>query len=319
MKHLPAIDGLRAMQYIPGLDGLRTLAVLAVVCCHSGAGWARGGFIGVDVFFVLSGYLITRLLAETQPTLRQFYIRRLRRLTPPLAVMLAVYLTVFYVVVPNYPHYIEAGLSILYLSDYAKTFWAMPDYLGHTWSLAVEEHFYLLWPLVFYRFRPSVKALAWGFVAATVWRLQAHGWDAFYTRFDMRLSGLVLGCLLAHFPRQKFPAWPALVALAFVAFYLPWKGEYAQGPGITTVEIAAAFAIMGEHPAWLESRVMTYLGKLSYGIYLWHYPIARLLDGQSWQLVLSVTLVASIALAALSYHTIEAWVRRPKLQPLMDT
>jgi peptidoglycan/LPS O-acetylase OafA/YrhL len=76
---------------------------------------------------------------------------------------------------------------------------------------------------------------------------------------------------------------------------------------------------MGEHPAWLESRVMTYLGKLSYGIYLWHYPIARLLDGQPWQLVLPVTLVASIALAALSYHTIEAWVRRPKLQPVMDT
>lgn len=298
------------MRYMPGLDGLRALAAIAVVCCHSGAGWARGGFVGVDVFFVLSGYLITRLLAEKQPTLREFYIRRLRRLTPPLALMLAVYLAVFYVAVPDHPHYIEAGLSILYLSDYATTFWGLPYYLGHTWSLAVEEHFYLIWPLVFYRFRPSVKMLAWGFVAATLWRLQFDGWASFYGRFDARLSGLILGCLIAHFPRDKFPAWPGLLALGFAAFYMQWEGGYTQGPGITTIEIAAAVVVLGSHPKWLQSSVLTYLGKLSYGIYLWHYPIARLMDGQPWQLILPVTLVASVALAALSYHTIEAWSRQ---------
>jgi peptidoglycan/LPS O-acetylase OafA/YrhL len=301
------------MKYVPGLDGLRALAVLGVVLCHSGAGWARGGFIGVDVFFVLSGYLITRLLAETQPTLRQFYYRRLRRLTPPLALMLAAYLVVFSQIRPDHDNSIEAGLSILYLSDYAATFWGLPEYLRHTWSLSVEEHFYLLWPLVFYRFRPTVKMLTVAFVLATLWRLGIGSWGEFYMRFDARLSGLILGCLIAHFPRDKFPAWPGLLALAFLAVYMRWADDYTQGPGITTAEIAAAVAVLGAAPKWLESAPLTYLGKLSYGIYLWHYPIARLMDGQLWPHVLAVTLPASILLAALSYHTLEAYTRRPRI------
>jgi peptidoglycan/LPS O-acetylase OafA/YrhL len=265
------------MKYVPGLDGLRALAVLGVVLCHSGAGWARGGFIGVDVFFVLSGYLITRLLAETQPTLRQFYYRRLRRLTPPLALMLAAYLVVFSQIRPDHDNSIEAGLSILYLSDYAATFWGLPEYLRHTWSLSVEEHFYLLWPLVFYRFRPTVKMLTVAFVLATLWRLGIGSWGA------------------------------------FLAVYMRWADDYTQGPGITTAEIAAAVAVLGAAPKWLESAPLTYLGKLSYGIYLWHYPIARLMDGQLWPHVLAVTLPASILLAALSYHTLEAYTRRPRI------
>jgi peptidoglycan/LPS O-acetylase OafA/YrhL len=87
--------------------------------------------------------------------------------------------------------------------------------------------------------------------------------------------------------------------------------EYTQGPGITSVEIAAAAAILGSHPKWLQSELMTYLGKLSYGIYLWHMPVAFLLIGWlPWQLSLPAILAASIALAALSYHTVEAWMRR---------
>ena len=300
----------RGLRYIPGLDGLRTLAVLAVVCTHAGAGWADGGYIGVDVFFVLSGYLITRLLDETQPTLREFYVRRLRRLTPQLALMLAAFLVVFYTIQPGQPHYLDAALSILYLSDYGRAFWGYPLILGHTWSLSVEEHFYLLWPLVFYRYRPTVKMLAWGFIVATLWRVHFDSWGRFYFSFDGHLSGLVLGCLIAHFPRERFPAWPGLLALAFAGYFMHYGDPYAQGPGQTTIEIASAVAILGTHPKWLESAPMTYLGKLSYGIYLWHAPIVHLMGGRPWAVKLAVSLAASIALSALSYHTIEAWIRR---------
>lgn len=293
------------MKYNPALDGIRALAVLGVIGFH--AGMLQGGYIGVDVFFVLSGYLITKVVGEN-PDLPRFYWRRVKRLVPPLALMLAAYVAFFSWAAPDGAHRSrDALLAFLYLTDYAHN--VVADQLRHTWSLSVEEHFYLLWPLIFLRCRPTMFALALAYVCATLWRVwrMHHGdWWLAYPQFDARVSGLILGCLMAHLPRIRFPAWPGLVALAALAVLLPWDSATAHGVGMIPVEIAAAVAILGQSPQWLGR--LAYLGKLSYGIYLWHYPIASYLLARNTDplLVLAGSLCGSIALAALSYHTIES-------------
>lgn len=303
--------------YLPELDGLRALAVLVVVGVHTGVPAFAGGAIGVDVFFVLSGYLITRLLRESHPTLREFYMRRFWRLTPPLALMLAVYVVVYSILVPGYPHWRDALLSLFYLTDYSRAFWHLPTYVAHTWSLSVEEHFYLLWPLILMRLNPSVKSLVVAYAVATIWRWLPWQ-EAAYLRFDTRTAPLLLGCIIASVPRGRFPAWPALLMLAGGTALDPWQLDGVAGAGaVMAVELAAAVAILGKAPRWLSHRWMAYLGKLSYGIYLWHALISVYLVDVllvSWREALLYTLPGSIALAAISYHTIEAWARSGPLR-----
>ncbi|WP_341706544.1 acyltransferase [Halopseudomonas sp.] len=299
------------MTYQPHLDGLRALAVLAVVAFHARAPGFLGGYVGVDLFFVLSGYLITNVLRENSD-LKQFYIRRARRLIPPLALMLIAYITIFPIIRPGLPHFRDAAIAFTYLSDYAVAFWNEPDYLRHTWSLAVEEHFYLLWPLVFLRFRPSIKALLIAYIVATAWRWGWPGWHEAYSRFDTRLSGLILGCLLAGITiQQRFPAWPGLLVIGAATATYGWGEPWVQGWGFFIVEIAAAVAILGTPPAWLSHPQLVYLGKLSYGVYLWHYPITKLLrdGGATWEVILPVSLSASVLLAAASFQWLEVYFR----------
>lgn len=298
------------MRYLPELDGLRALAVLAVVAFHARVPGFGGGFIGVDLFFVLSGCLITRVLVEN-PDLGRFYWRRAKRLVPPLAFMLATYLLAYPLIRPDHPHVRDAGLAFFYLSDYSVAFLETPLYLRHTWSLAVEEHFYLLWPLVFLRWRPSVRVLLVAYIVATAWRWGWPGFDEAYHRFDTRMSGLILGCLLAGIKPRAFPAWPGLLILAAACVSFRWADPSVQGLGSVAVELAAAMAILGTPPAWLGSRPLVYVGKLSYGIYLWHYPIARVFRdaGELWQITLAISITGSVVMAAISYHLIEVWAR----------
>lgn len=299
------------MEYKPHLDGLRALAVLAVVAFHARVPGFPGGYVGVDLFFVLSGYLITQVLASN-PDLPRFYIRRAKRLIPPLALLLIAYLLIFPVVRPGQPHVRDSLIAFFYLSDYFVAFWNKPEYLRHTWSLAVEEHFYLLWPLVMLKLRPSIKALLIAYIAATAWRWGWDGWHEAYSRFDTRLSGLLLGCILAGLTiKRTFPAWPGLVVLAVATFAYRWEMPWVQGAGFMIVELAAAIAIIGTPPAWLSTQPLVYLGKLSYGIYLWHYPITKLCreSGADWLVVLLTSLALSILLAAASYHLVEIHFR----------
>lgn len=299
----------------PELDGLRALSVLAVVGLHSQVDGLRGGAVGVDVFFVLSGYLITRVLLENQPTMASFYVRRARRLVPALALMLSAYLLVMPVIRPGLPHLRDVALAFFYLSDYSYAFWKAPHYLAHTWSLSVEEHFYLLWPLILLRWQPSVRALVAAYVAATLWRYVQTEWHPAYFRFDTRMSGLILGCILARVPRVNLPAWPGLVILALivVAFSYPPDMRLLK-EARTFAELAAALLILGRPPSWLSSSPLVWIGKLSYGVYLWHYPITLLLRENQFapERNLAITLSASIALAFFSYVTVEAYFRSPR-------
>lgn len=308
------------MKYAPHLDSLRAIAALLVVAWHAKVPIFLGGFVGVDLFFVLSGYLITNVFTKN-PELKSFYINRALRLTPPLALMLIAYLAIFPFIFPAHNHVTDALISIAYLSDYATAFWDTPKYLVHTWSLAVEEHFYLLWPLIVIRFKPTVSALLVAYILASFFRSSWPDFFEAYSKFDTRLSGLVLGCLIASVKiDQKFPAWPGVLVLILAASTLKWGTQFTQSWGFFIVEIAAAIAILGTAPKWLESAPLAYFGKLSYGIYLWHYPIVKICREYhlSWEMTFTLSLLPSIALSALSYHFVEKYfrdLRHKKLPP----
>lgn len=303
-----------SLEYQPALDGLRALAALAVLAYHCKVPGFDGGFFGVDLFFVLSGYLITCVLKE-RPSLSVFFFRRFMRLVPPLVAMLLVYVWLYPAVRPGYPHERDALLAFFYLSDYGVAFWNTPNYLRHTWSLAVEEHFYILFPIVLARWRPGVLAFLIGYLAATLWRFAWSGsdWLEWYARFDTRLSGLILGALCAHLSWPKsIPAWPGLVLMMIVCFRFGWRDPDVPLIGMLLFEVGAVIAILGDPPGWLGGSLLVWIGKVSYGLYLWHYPVARLFRDVNapWQLSLIVTLASGLAMAALSWYTIEAASRR---------
>jgi len=300
------------MQYQPHLDGLRGLAALTIVAFHARVPGLWGGFIAVDVFFVLSGYLITKVLKENH-SIGEFYYRRVTRLVPPLVLMLITYLAVFTLLMSDYPHWRDAIISFLYLSDYSAAFWGIPKYLLHTWSLSVEAYFYILWPLVFVLFKPGVPTLFLFYIVVTAWRWVQPEWSETYYRFDTRVSGLILGCVLAYFPNKlKVPGLLGLPLIALGCHMFMLGEPTVQDWGMIVIEISTAIVLIGKPPQFLMNNVLIYLGKLSYGIYLWHYPVVRLLreQGIDWSWVFVGGLGVSILCAAFSYHIWEPYVRR---------
>lgn len=321
------------MPYVRELDGLRAVAALAVLAFHCKLPAAGGGFIGVDVFFVLSGFLITRLLrqefAETSRiAIGQFYLRRALRLWPALILMLAAYAAVSPALFGAEGVMRDVALSGLYLSDYARAFWGVPDYLNHTWSLSVEEHFYLLWPAVILLIgRRSdlaatallislfVLASAWQIVDTVVWQ----DWARTYYRFDTRMSGLLIGGVVAVFPwKPSSGAARAVgeVSLAILAAVVA-TGVWGSPASLTwlgvVVDLAAAglvWSLASGHQtalgAMFRVRPLGYLGLVSYGVYLWHYPISRAVRDHydPWTTSL-IVLASSIALATLSFELVE--------------
>ena len=219
---LPARTG---YGYIPGLDGVRCIAVMMVIIAHAGFDHIVPGGLGVTVFFFISGFLITRLLlAETvkegRVGLGKFYIRRFLRLLPALYVMLVVTWAIL-VAMGTPPRPVEVITAFTYTGNYLYTHLAFLDFnaaagLGepgvrvapweHLWSLAIEEHFYLLFPLLIVMFRKRLDSLIWVcaflIVAALLWRLttlHVLGWPPKYNyaATDARIDSLVWGCLLS--------------------------------------------------------------------------------------------------------------------------
>lgn len=330
------------MHYNPALDGVRAVAVFAVVFFHCDV--LSGGFIGVDVFFVLSGFLITTLLrSELQETgrigLGRFYWRRALRLWPALLLMLSAYAVFAPDFLADTVVWRDVLLSGFYLSDYSQAFWRVPENLGHTWSLAVEEHFYLLWPLVIIGCgsmtnRRASLVFGGAFLLATLWRcfdlFTWLSWGRTYFRFDTRLSGLLIGALVAVLPwRPKTHTSSnaiagiglAVLALALVTF--EWRTLSPLTIGLSVTELAAAalvVSLIGDRQSVVAKalawRPVVYVGLLSYSIYLWHYPIARALRDQ-FEPAVTVTVVSALSLliAALSYEFVEKPIRRYRNRP----
>lgn len=209
------------LEYVPALDGLRALTIALVMLFHAGVPLLPGANLGVDIFFVLSGYLIGRLLlaefrAHAAIDLRRFYRRRLWRLMPPLLLLLALYAVLAPHIWPDYYFHLRDGIELLlYLADIALVFGDGPQYLLHAWSLGIEERFYLLFPvLLLFLLRISNYNRLWLFFLllaslVTLWRfywVQSNSYEvAMYFRFDMRLSGLLLGVMVAWLPAAWLP------------------------------------------------------------------------------------------------------------------
>lgn len=299
------------MQRIPALDGLRALAIAMVAGYHADKDLVPAGFWGVLVFFVLSGYLITRLLcAEADDNgrldVRSFYVKRGIRLFPALIVFclaLLAFGTPWSNVVP----------ALGYYANYARVAGADIGLLTHTWSLAVEEHFYLLWPLVIGATPAKLRLRVIGLlaVAAIVWRgiaigVMSPGWV--YNATDTNAAALLVGCYLgvARFPTFRFARWsvPAMLGLMLLPVFgeegaaFLWGGFIAIALGAVAIQYAMA------RPAWLEGRAIVWLGQISYGLYLWHYVFLRS-DLPIW-----VAMVLTVVVAAVSWYLVEEPVRR---------
>jgi peptidoglycan/LPS O-acetylase OafA/YrhL len=317
----------------PALDGLRGVAVLMVVAHHCNVPFFAGGSYGVDVFFVLSGFLITSILIDGR-SLGEFYVGRAKRLIPALSLMLAAYLAIA-PFVPAFVHpWEDAAATALYLQDYVvpTRAWASP--LGHTWSLAVEAQFYLVWPFVvrwlLRRTRPMVfLILGLLYAAITVGRIVIYGetgdWGSAYFPLHAHASGLVLGAMLAFAPSgfAKSPWLGSAGVLGLTGLCsLPAYGwsvrVFGVIGGITLAEAATALLLAALlHPSWLtrafSNDPLRWVGVISYGLYLWHLPVAMALQPllPGWVLFPAV-LAISLPAAALSYVTVERWARRLK-------
>lgn len=359
----PAAEAGGAPRYMPALDGLRAVAVLAVVAYHLNAGFAPGGLLGVGVFFVLSGYLITDLLVARwerlgRLDLRDFWSRRARRLLPALWTMLVAvtaYVSLF--------DRAELGVlrgdllaAVLYLSNWWLTFhhvsyfasFGPPSPLGHLWSLAVEEQFYLLWPLLLAvglrlmpnrRARLAVPTLALAVASAVamalVYQPGADPSRAYYGT-DTRAFALLVGAALAMlWPSRSLSAaisrrrlllldgagGAGLCALLIMVWRTNEYEPFLYPVGLVLLSLGSAALIAAlAHPASRLARILAWtplrwLGVRSYGIYLWHYPVivltTPLIDASTfgpWRALLQLS--ASVALAALSWRFVEAPVRR---------
>jgi len=346
--------------HLPQLDGLRTVAVALVLVYHvartQDLSLLPGGFVGVDLFFVLSGFLITSLLLREHRStgrvdLRRFYVRRLWRLYPALVLVCAVVA----VVVACWPAVfgLEAASPVesLVALAYGMSWWSGlgleggPYLLGLTWSLSVEEHFYLLWPLLLLgllrrgggvRSVVVVAALANAY-PAVLWHLGADP-DRLYYLPDARFSQLLTGCALAAalLHRPDLGRWrPAVSARAATAAALViavaalagsrYSGWYWSG-GLQLVGVAAA-VVVGYLAVHHDSRTSTLLrwgplptlGVWSYGIYLWHLPLIRLAQpvfGQTL-LVAAAAGLAAVPVAAASYRFVEQPLQRRRTLRLL--
>jgi len=287
------------------------VAIVTVIGYHVDRGLVPAGFWGVILFFVLSGFLITRLLcAEVDRNGRVdiplFYLRRGFRLLPALFVVCLVLLavgTTWSAVLPTLGYY----------ANYARITGLDVGPLAHTWSLAVEEHFYLVWPLVIGAVpaRQRLRVVGVLAVAAIVWRVIAIGvmspsWV--YNATDTNAAALLTGCYLGVArPRPwRWAGWsvPALLVLVFLPVFgeegaaFTWGGFIAIGLAVMAIQRAIA------RPWWLEVPLLVWLGKISYGLYLWHYVFVRT-DLPAW-----VSLPLAVATAAASWYLVEGPFRR---------
>ncbi len=326
-----------SLQYNPALDGLRAIAAMLVVASHCRIPGLRGGFFGVDLFFVLSGFLITRLLVDEygsrgQIDLPGFYLRRILRLTPPLILMLTAYLAVAPTLWPQFDLWErirDAGLAGFYLSDYAQALWQHPKMLLHSWSLSVEEHFYLIWPfavlmLTRFQLRWRIAFLIGIYVLVTAWRIFEYehvGWIQTYFRFDTRMGGLVFGALLViGLPRlERISKETANAAGTFACIALVsciaiscWRDHRALEWTMSVVEIAAAALLIAAsvQTSWVSALLSTPplvgIGIISYGVYLWHYPAAVFLRTQlPWYQTWPLVLAFALTVATISYLLVE--------------
>jgi peptidoglycan/LPS O-acetylase OafA/YrhL len=322
---------------------LRGISVAMVVIFHASDGrLLPGGSVGVDIFFVLSGYLITSLLMAEhcqngKISLRRFYARRMLRLTPALWAMLLGTISAWWLTYQSAPQWTAVSAAAFYYMNWLRAFSTGQGWiLGHTWSLAVEEQFYLLWPAVLViavAIRPSIARWAAALLLVSsimawiiVWpaALSLEEVNRVYNGFDTRSAELFIGCLLALLPISKnmarrarqYSSFP-IVLIALAALTLDWNSPILIFGGYHVIALSAAWILIAINAgapfnSVLRRPILVYTGRISYGLYLFHYPIAQLLIHRGWNTAFTILVVASLSflLAVLSYQLIERHVLR---------
>ena len=325
----------KSLKYEPALDGIRGVAILTVMASHWLPDLLPGGWIAVDVFFVLSGYLITKLLLaefarENQINLVRFYTGRAVRLMPAFWCLLA-FMSVVIVVARHREAMIHSWImSATYLMNWNIALgWGWADYLGHTWSLAAQEQFYILWPVAFIFIR-SRRPLVWigaTMAVAIAWRcylVQNHATGLrIYDGFDTHADPLLMGCAMA-FPkvseglravlsRLRF-AWVAVVAIMFAWLFIPAESVEMLGVTLAGLLAMAFITLATQEPLrhLLVQKPLVFTGRISYGLYLWHYPLLGLMANRMPGTSPLLALIASYPVAVLSYFTVEKYFRHLK-------
>jgi peptidoglycan/LPS O-acetylase OafA/YrhL len=361
-----ANHGERRLSYQPALDGIRALAVGAVLCYHAGLPWARGGFLGVDAFFVLSGYLISSLLllewrSRGSIALSAFWARRARRLLPALFLMLTG--VAGYALVFASPQEVgklrgDALATIGYVANWRPLFsgqsyfdqFAIPSPLRHTWSLAIEEQWYAFWPplllVLLWLRRGSLRSLLAVSLLMIAGSAFLMGWlyhpgtdpSRVYYGTDTRAQSLLIGAalsmlLLRYGPLRSRPAGHMLqIAALLCAVSVGWVWATTSGDSVFLYRggfllLAAAVAVViaasvqpkvGPIGRLLSLPPLRGLGLISYGVYLWHWPIYLVLtpDRTGWNGygLFAVRVLVTLAIAVASYRLIEMPIRRGALR-----
>lgn len=351
----------RTGSYLPALDGLRAVAVAAVVAYHLGVDQLPGGLLGVGIFFTLSGFLITGILRSTWQRaggldLRHFWLRRARRLLPALVLVLVVVLAVTALGKPSElgVRAAETVAAMFYVSNWTTIHLGVsyfsrfdgPGPLDHLWSLAVEEQYYIVWPLVVWvlvtalkRRWPRIAVVIFGLALVSfvlMWVTATPGFDntRAYEGTDTRAGGLLVGAALGMLwrPAKLLPRLPrrgrlvldsvGVIALGTIALLVALTDQYSMflyRGGILLLSLATAVLIVvTTHPASVLGRLvgarpLRWLGERSYGIYLWHLPVVvfmpeAVLRGSPWRPLVVVAII--LVLAGLSWSLVEDPIRR---------
>ena len=352
------------MGYEPSLDGIRAFSVIAVMLYHANIAWLPGGFLGVEVFFVVSGFLITSLLIEEREStqridIKQFWIRRSRRLLPALVVMLsATAVCVAFFATDSAPDFRRDVLpSLGYFSNWWQIFAVDTPYfaasslpvLRHLWSLAVEEQWYLVWPLLFtFIFgakwmRPKISgallvACSGAVMVATALRFVQDDetrTNFLYLSTITRSSGLLLGAAVAMLWRpwrkNSSPSWwrssvgdalaiasIAVIGVLMATVHVTDSRLYQGGLAATTVASAVIVAVVMWPTGLIVKRFFSQdffaeIGRRSYGLYLWHWPIFVVASARDSVDRLAVAIALTIIINEFVYQYVEIPTRRGAL------
>ncbi len=336
--------------YRPEIDGLRAIAVLSVVGYHVAPAALRGGFVGVDIFFVISGFLISTIifgnLERDRFSYAEFYARRIKRIFPALLLVLSLSLAFgWYVLLPDefrqFGKHLMAGAG--FVSNFAL--WSEAGYfdraaevkpLLHLWSLGIEEQFYILWPLllgiVWYRkssfLMTTLLVAIISFIINIYWAYRDPAADFFspFTRIWELMVGGILAYIVLYRPHYlssnaKLLSLLSLLGLLLIVFSVGFLPEIASFPGwwALPATLGAFLLIAGGPGVWvnrylLSNRLMVWVGLISYPLYLWHWPLlsfARIIEGDTPATSIKLAAaMASIVLAWGTYTLIEKPFRR---------
>lgn len=340
-------------KYIPSFDGVRALAVGLVLLFHNSTGVMQGGWVGVDLFFVLSGYLITSLLqheyaATGKIALKNFYVRRGLRLAPPLllCILLGTFLWPY-----THAHAAENELVATLAGLFYFANLVSDPVLGpfrHLWSLAVEEHFYFIWPFFLSGFllklsrHRRIVYLALMILSLTAFRLYVlraapelkygllvlDSYRFTFCRLDAIFLGAMVALIAGKNKKAEYTAAAANLALtlvfcglAVVLFSVSNVGPFIKGGGFIVTNALCLFTVivaikLPDHPL-LSNGLVRWIGQRSYGIYIYHFPLFLALEGlrnphnlANFLLITTLRLVLTVVVTELSFR----WVEQPVLR-----